>query len=81
MIYAMRPFNNHVVCTKFKHGEKEVSVSCDDSCGAFQQLMRSDLRCYQNERDVTPEVFGPEFEVVRATVESFEIAWEWLRSK
>lgn len=80
MIFMPRPFVNNKGCIKFVNGNKEVSIACDDSCGAFEDLSRSDIRCFNNNSDVTDEVFQCELlEVVRAELDNFQLAWNWLR--
>lgn len=87
MIYSCNPrvdlkTNSKQVCTKFVKGDKEISLSCDNSCGVLEDLERSDIRCYNNAEniDVTNNVFPKNGGVVSATIENFDIAWKWLNS-
>ena len=79
MIYAPRPFNTRAVCFKIEKGLKQISICCDDSCGALKDLARSDIRCYWG-GDVTSDVFNAEEfgGTVRATVETLKMALAWL---
>jgi len=79
MIYAKRPFLASQVCLKIttdKSDDREVSICCDDSCGAFQDLLRSDIRLFDGVKDVTSEVFSGRAEP--GTAESLIRALEWL---
>jgi hypothetical protein len=57
-----------------------VSVAFDDSCGAMQNLGRSDIRVYDaNDRDVTERVFGSDA-VVIGTIDNLIIAYNWCKA-
>lgn len=79
MIYSPRPYNNKSACFKIENGLKQVSICCDDSCGALKDLARSDIRCYCG-GDVTSDVFAEEEYggTVRADVVTLNIALAWL---
>lgn len=78
MIYAKRPINLSTVNVKIVGNDgKEVSIACDDSCGAFKDLSRSDIRCFQDDLDVTFPIFGED--TVVATIENLQTALDWLK--
>jgi hypothetical protein len=44
------------VCIRIPHKGYEISISCDDSAGCCDDLVRSDIRIYKDGTDVTVEV-------------------------
>lgn len=44
------------VCVRIPHKGYEISISCDDSAGCCNELVRSDIRVYKDDEDVTVEV-------------------------
>ena len=71
------------VCIKFNNavGNREVSIACDDSCGAFQEMKRCDIRMYTDGNDVTHAVFGVEKSgTVHASNENVMKALQWLEA-
>ena len=70
----------------FDNGPKMVSLSCDNSSGRMTTMSRSDIRLLVSDpleggvEDVTSKVFGGnEEDIVRASIETMEIAMKWLR--
>lgn len=80
-IYAKRRGNNASVCVRIPVEGFEISVSCDDSCGAMGDLARSNLRVYSSSGDdYTGTVFGvAEGGYVDATLETLEQAIAWCK--
>lgn len=84
-VSVVRPDVPGQVCIKIREGEREVSISCDDSAGALFNYERADVRCYVGkdfEKDVTHEVFPPgEYGIstVRCEVDELLTALAWLR--
>lgn len=80
MIFMPRSFSDNSGCIKFVNGDKEISIACNDSCGRLEDLSRSDIRCFQGNEDITTAVFQCELlTIIPANLESFQIAWDWLR--
>ena len=69
----------------FKNGAKTLSVALNDSQGAHDALKRGDIRCCDNGKDVTDDVFGSTAHRYRrnldvcANLENFSVALNWLR--
>lgn len=57
-MYAIKPFNNHVVTVKIPVGIFEISIGFDDSSGALKELSRGDIRVYVLEtgEDITASI-------------------------
>lgn len=66
-------------CCKFQVGSRELSIAMDDSCGAMQECSRASIRLYDGDRDVTREVFDPEY-IPTVLPEDFERAYAWLKT-
>lgn len=61
MIHAMPPMVTQFgscACLKLTLNGHEISVSCDDSCGALDTLRRVDVRVFRDDEDVTDEFGG-----------------------
>jgi hypothetical protein len=43
-------------CVRIPYKAYEISIACDDSCGAFEDLRRSEIRIFKDEKDVTGEI-------------------------
>ena len=68
-------------CVKWMEGLREVSIAVDDSCGGFAVPMRANVRCYDNDKDVTAAVFGFNGEqVARGDPENVIAALLWLQT-
>ena len=85
-ISIIRPDIPGQACVKIREGNREVSIACDDSCGALVNYERADIRCYEGpeyETDVTQLVFGLEntASMVHGSVEHLFTALAWLREK
>ena len=50
---------SHAVNTVIEHDGRRVSIACNDSCGAFDSLSRSDILCLEGDDDVSVRVLGP----------------------
>ncbi|UKJ74524.1 hypothetical protein [Azospirillum brasilense] len=62
MIEAMPPLvsaSGAGVCLKLAFHGHEISILCDDSCGAFDTLRRVEVRVFRGEQDVTEALGGP----------------------
>lgn len=44
------------ICLRIPHKGYEISISCDDSAGCCTDLVRSDIRIYKDDVDVTLDV-------------------------
>lgn len=85
--------NKWSTCTQWKNGNKEVSISFDDSAGAFDNLLRTNLKCFVNHKinkkgvaskysDVTGDVFDLSlYPEVPGNAHNTLIALKWLIDK
>jgi hypothetical protein len=75
-IYAKRPGTDSLVCIRIPVEGFDISIACDDSCGAMKDLGRSSLRVYSSSGDdYTGAVFNvPDLATVDATIENLEQA-------
>jgi elongation factor P hydroxylase len=46
------------ICLRIPHKGFEISISCDDSAGCCEDLVRSDIRVFKDNVDVTLDVMG-----------------------
>lgn len=51
-IWAVKGLANHA-CVVIPFKGYEISIAMDDSCGAFKNFYRTDVRVYKDEIDVT----------------------------
>ena len=65
----------------FTNGRKELSLAIDNGpLARTDKLYRSDIRCFNNGKDVTCAVFScKEEEIVRGDVENMAKAMNWLQ--
>ena len=76
----LRPFANGSACAKIVNGNKEVSIASDDSCGSFEHYVRSDIRLFQNDEDVTHVLWADE-STVHASIDNLQKALTWLKGE
>jgi hypothetical protein len=71
------------VNTVIQCGGRKVSIACDDSCGAMENLYRSDILCLlqtaHGDEDVTAMILGDED--IWHTNKYMEKALEWVFEK
>lgn len=65
----------------FKNGSKELSLAIDNGPRAHtEKLYRSDIRCFNGDKDVTAQVFGcREGDIVPGDVKNMAKGMNWLQ--
>lgn len=78
-MYGCKPFNNTQICVKEVVNGFEISIAFDDSCGAFHNLTRGDIRvyCVSDDSDITESISQ---HTITASIENLIMVNEWCKS-
>lgn len=81
-ISIIRPTSFQHANLKITKGTKEISIAFDDSCGALPHLSRGDIALFQNDDNMTSQVYEPNEwgHTVYASLEALKKAIEWIES-
>ena len=57
-MFAISGMPKDTACVKEFVGDYEISIAFDDSCGVTNELSRSNIRVFLDDKDITALIFG-----------------------